>query len=164
MKFLRVIKCIFLVLLLTGCGSGSAKPSNPVAELTQVEIASMVAQLYQEIDAAFDESFAAGIDFVIANNYPGAFDSVALMECASAKEPFLDDVTGGFPRVDTLTLQPNWTGQDSGAADWLLAGKSILGDVYEFDLEVDLEVITGQIVVENGTVHLLYGWCDAQLR
>lgn len=146
-----------------GCSANSTEPPQSTTELTQTEIASLVSQLYQDIDTAFDDSFATGIDFVIANNYPGAFDPAALQQCAFAKEPLLgDDVTGGLPRTETLKLVPNWVGRDSGAADWLLAGKSIDGDVYEFELEVDLEIITGQIAVADGQVFLLYGWCDDQ--
>lgn len=168
---MKVIFVAALITLLVGCSNPMSeqqdKPSqpNPDAPITLdiTEIENQVAELYQDIDAAFDESFVAGIDFVIANNYPGAFDPAALQECAFAKEPFLgDNVTGGLPRTETLKLIPDWVGRDSGAADWLLAGKTISGDVYEFDLEVDLEIITGQIVVEDGQVFLLYGWCDDQ--
>lgn len=160
---LRIILLGLTALLLAGCSSTSTQPDDAVVELTPDQLADRVTELYQQIDAAFDESFAAGIDFVIANNYPGAFDPTALQQCALAKQPFLgDNVTGGVPRTDTLELIPNWVGPDTGAADWLLAGKTIAGEVYQFDLEVDLEIIKGQLVVAEGEVFLLYGWCDGQ--
>lgn len=157
---------MLFIVSIGGCSTTSSPvesvdPISPSIEIT--EIAAQVTKLYQEIDLAFDESFAAGIDYVIANNYPGAFDPVALQECALVKQPFLgDSVTGGVPRVETLELVSSWVGEESNAADWLLGGQTISADVYRFDLEVDLEIITAEVAVANGQVFLLYGWCDAQ--
>jgi hypothetical protein len=158
----KLLLAVLAGLILVGCGSSDAPIDKPIAEpITTAEIAVQVAELYRQIDANFAQSFAAGIDFIIANNYPGAFDPTALQACALAKEPYLgDNVTGGVPRVDTLELIPNWVGKQSSAADWLLSGKQIDGNVYKFDLEIDLEIIESQIVEANGQVFLLYGWCD----
>lgn len=162
----RAIISLSLIFSIAGCASTSSPVESvdpPPAPIEITEIAAQVTKLYQEIDLAFDESFAAGIDFVIANNYPGAFDPVTLQECALVKQPFLgDNVTGGLPRVETLELVPNWIGEETNAADWLLGGQTLSAEVYRFDLEVDLEIITAEVVVADGQVFLLYGWCDAQ--
>lgn len=168
---MKQLIAISLAVILVGCSSNQTagptqqpdQETSATASLSVAEVGEQVTKLYQEIDAAFDQSFAAGIDFVIANNYPGAFDPIALQTCAFEKEPLLgDNVTGGVPRVETLELIPNWVGRDSGAADWLLAGETIAGNVYKFDLEIDLEIITGEVVEADGQVFLLYGWCDDQ--
>lgn len=146
--------------LLAGCSSIATAPSDPPVE-TDRDIATAVTVLYEQVNAAFAEGFAQGIDFVIANNYPGAFDPAALQSCALAKQPYLNEAVNiGLPRVETLELVPNWIGSQSTAADWLLAGKLIDGDVYKFDLEIDLEILSNEIVAVNGQVFLLYGWCD----
>ena len=107
----RAILSLALIFSVAGCSSTSSPVDSvdpPPAPIEIAEIAAQVTKLYQEIDLAFDESFAAGIDFVIANNYPGAFDPVALQECALVKQPFLgDNVTGGLLRVETLKPAPN---------------------------------------------------------
>lgn len=158
----KLLSVIVALGLLAGCGSNAAAPSgSPMATATAADIAAAVVELYDQGNAAFAEGFAQGIDFVIANNYPGAFDPAALQSCALAKQPYLNEnVNIGLPRVETLELVSNWVGSQSGAADWLLAGESIDGDVYKFDLEVDLEIISSEIVAVNGQVFLLYGWCD----
>jgi len=158
-KFLLVV---LAALILTSCSNSTSSTPEPSPKpITNADLAEQVTELYRQIDASFAESFASGIDFIIANNYPGAFDPTALQACALAKQPYLgDNVTGGVPRVDTLELVPNWIGKQSAAADWLLSGKQIDGNVYKFDLEIDLEIIESQIVEANGQVFLLYGWCD----
>ena len=156
----KLLSVIVTLGLLAGCGSNASAPSDSPAE-TAPDIATAVTELYEQVNTAFAEGFAQGIDFVIANNYPGAFDPAALQSCALAKQPYLnEDVNIGLPRVETVELVPNWVGSQSAAADWLLAGESIDGDVYKFDLEIDLEILSSEIVAVNGQVFLLYGWCD----
>ncbi|MDA0274421.1 MAG: hypothetical protein O2902_03690 [Actinobacteria bacterium] len=156
----KLLSVIVALGLLAGCSSNVPAPSNSLAE-TAPDIATAVTELYEQVNAAFAEGFAQGIDFVIANNYPGAFDPAALQSCALAKQLYLnEDVNIGLPQVETLELVPNWVGSQSAAADWLLAGKSIDGDVYKFDLEIDLEILSSEVVAVNGLVFLLYGWCD----
>lgn len=158
----KLFSLIVALGLVSGCGSDAAAPlSSPNESSTVSDIAVDVANLYKQADAAFAQGFAQGIDFVIANNYPGAYDPAALQSCALAKQPYLSEiVTVGSPRVETLELVQNWVGSQSAAADWLLAGKSIDGNVYRFDLESDLEILSSEIVEANGQVFLLYGWCD----
>jgi len=159
---LRRLCVLVLLVLLSGCGSGATSSDSGQGEVvSQDQLALQVSDLYDQIDLAFTTSFAAGIDFIIANNYPGAFDPTALQACALAKQPYLgDQITAGEPRLETLTEVPNWVGRESSAADWLLAGKTISGKVYEFDLEIDLEIIKAQVVQADNQVFLLYGWCD----
>ena len=152
---------LVMALFLAGCTSASQIGNSTSSEPSASEVAAKVTQLYLDIDKSFSQSFASGIDFIIANNYPGAYDPVALQECAVAKQLYLgEEVTAGKPRVDTLTEVPNWIGRESNAADWLLAGETISGKVYEFDLEIDLEIIKSQVVLADNQVFLLYGWCD----
>jgi hypothetical protein len=155
----NLLFAIFAAFLLSGCSGSELEPTPK--SLDTLDLAKQVTQLYQEIDESFATSFSSGLDFIIANNYPGAFDPTALQACALAKQPYIGEtVTGGVPRVETLQLIPNWIGKESTAADWLLAGKTVDGNVYKFDLEIDLEIIEAQIVEANGQVFLLYGWCD----
>lgn len=150
------------LILLTGCGHDANAPIDSTMQTTtKIDAATAVTKLYEQADAAFAEGFAQGIDFIIANNYPGAFDPAALQSCALAKQPYLsENISVGAPRIETLELVPDWVGNQSAAADWLLAGKSIDGNVYKFDLEIDLELIKAEIVEANGQFFLLFGWCD----
>jgi len=152
---------LLLFVLLAGCSGSENNAPSTTSDLDKKQLANQLTELYDQIDLAFTRSFAAGIDFIIANNYPGAFDPAALQACALAKQPYLgNQVTAGRPIPRTLSEVPNWVGRESSAADWLLAGKTISGKVYEFDLEVDLEIIKAQVVQEDDQLFLLYGWCD----
>lgn len=156
-----LVASLSLVMALVACTT-ETQIETPIPDvLTRAELEAQVADIYDQIDKKFDISFETGIDFVIANNYPGAFDAEKLKKCAYEKLPYLgDNVTGGKPRVETLTLIPDWVGRESAAADWLLSEKQIPAEVYRFDLEVDLEIITAEVAVYEGRVYLLYGWCD----
>jgi len=153
---------VIVLILLAGCSRDANAPiDSTIQTTTKSDVATGVAKLYEQVDAAFARGFAQGIDFIIANNYPGAFDPAALQSCALAKQPYLsENMSVGTPRIETLELVPDWVGNQSAAADWLLAGKLIDGNVYKFDLEIDLELIKAEIVKANGQFFLLFGWCD----
>ena len=134
--FTLLLSSITLAASLSGCGipqSDSLVPLNPDAYSTAPtdwhEI-TIMDNMNNEINYAFEESSAKGFEAVFRHIYPNSLDLDKAAACAQA---LVDQGETWWMKFGSsgASLLTKWVAPENSADDWIFAGQSPEGNTYE---------------------------------
>ena len=173
MKFRSSFALVALISSLSGCGiaqSSNLPPLDPSAYSTAptdwAEI-SIIDEMFNEINYAFEESSAKGFEAAFRHIYPNSLDLDRAIPCAQALVD--QDVKWEmFFNNSSASLLTKWIAPESPEDDWIFAGQSPEGNTYIANvsgvrtgglLSVKAGMGFSHVTVLNGEAYLFSPFC-----
>ena len=164
MRISKVVSCLAVILMLSGCGIRAGAARNVVNSATEAAVKAaekkvdllQIEEHYLSLNREFANSSEDGFNTALNATYPGTVDKQISESCIKTLiekdiqwrfKPDLDSIT----RIETW-VAPNVSRDDKG--EWLFAGKTPQGRTYELQ-ESNQRLIKGVLTSSpSGTVHL----------